>query len=102
MKKAVAHVRFVYAAGLRVGDVERLVIGMSVGFLAQILVEREYVIHQAELELLYVFAFTLSAHELAPRFEEIFERDDILVCMSEFLDHKATPPPHDFCLFYRA
>ena len=34
MKKAVAHARFMYTAGLRVGDVERFVVRMGVRLLA--------------------------------------------------------------------
>ena len=100
MQETVADSGFMDTAWLWIGDVECLVIGMAIGFLTQILVEREDVIHQAKLELLHVFPLSFAAHELSPRFEEIFERDDILICMSEFLGHKSTP--HDFCLSYRA
>lgn len=93
MQETVADAGFMDTAGFRVGDVECLVVGMNVGLLSQVLVEREDVIHQTQLELLHVFALSLAAHERAPRFEEIIERDDILVGMSEFLDHKSNPPP---------
>jgi endonuclease IV len=55
-----------------------------------------YVIHQAQLELLHIFARLLTFYKLLPRFEEIFERNDMLVGMSELnATHisKSTPPP---------
>jgi hypothetical protein len=54
--------------------------------------------HQVAFEFLHVFPFPFSFYEFSPSFEQIWERDDIIVSMSEF-DPSHTmkaPPPTDF------
>lgn len=57
--------------------------------------ERNNVTHKVLLKLLNVFSGPFSIYKLSPRLEEIFERNDILIAMSE-LDSthtsKYTPP----------
>ena len=92
----VAHARFVNVAGLRVADLERAVVAVPVCFLFQIATKREYVVHQAMLEFLYVFLLTLPFHKLLSRRKQILDGNDIVVGMSE-LDALRVPPPNRFC-----
>jgi hypothetical protein len=66
---------------------------MCVGFRFQVAVKREDIVHQVPLELLYVLPLPFTANELLPRLEEVIQRSYSLICMREFGDHKATPPP---------
>jgi hypothetical protein len=43
----------------------------------------EDITHQIGLKQLHILACTLAAHELAPRFEQVLDRYDIVVCVRE-------------------
>lgn len=65
--------------------------------------KRNDVVHQISFKLLYVFSGPLTTHKLLPRFKEIFNGNDILICTSKLhflfitLQHKKSyydaPPP---------
>ena len=91
----VAHARLVDVARLRIVHLERLVDSVPVGFRDKLGVEVDEVLHETELECLYVFPRTLAARKFLPRFEEIFERDDIGVLLFQYFFHMSsqnTPP----------
>src|SRR3989344_7820802 len=76
---------------------------MPIGFCGKISMERNNVTQKVLLKLLNVFSGPFSIYKLFPSLEEIFERNDILIAMSE-LDSthtsKYTPPP-DLCPYFR-
>jgi hypothetical protein len=61
--------------------------------------ERDNIRHQIKFKLLDIFSPFLSTYKLFPCLEQIFERNDIIVCMFK-LDpshiNEVTPPPHAF------
>ncbi len=75
---------------------------MDVCFGHKFAVKRDNVRHQISLEFLHIFARPFSAHEFFPRFEEIFERNDMIICMLK-LDSghniEVTPPAEAFASF---
>ena len=99
MEQSVPHARFVDVAWFWVGDVERVIRRMCVGFCSKLAVERDDVGHQVSLKLQDIFSHFLTRQKLLPRKEEIFDRNDMLVCMSELNPshtQKSTPPPATF------
>src|SRR3990167_418179 len=97
VKQAVADERLVDVAGLGVADFERLIAPVLVCFCRKVAVKCDNIVHQTILELLDIFFLPLATHELPPRREQVFHRDDILVWMSELNQPSRTPPPCGFC-----
>ncbi len=54
--------------------------------------EGENVVHQSILEFLYIFFLPLASDKLLPGGEQIFDRNDIFVSMSELDPLGRTPP----------
>lgn len=58
--------------GLGVGDIEGFVSRVAIGFAYKLPMEREDIVSQPGLKLLYIFPIALAPRELVPSFEEIF------------------------------
>lgn len=94
----VARHRLVDIARFRIAYPEVLVRAMLVCARREFAMERENVVHKPMLKLLHVIFAALSSHEFFPRREQVFNRNDILVCMSEQNSLRVTPPPDGICL----
>ena len=81
MQKPVPNARLMNIARFRIGDFEMLICRVRIFFRGKLTMERDKVRHQISLEFLHVFARSLAADKFFPRLEEIFERNDIIVCM---------------------
>ena len=81
MQKPVTNACFMNITRFRIGDFEMLICRMRIFFHGKLAVKRDDVRHQISLEFLHVFPRSLAADEFLPRLEEIFERDDIIICM---------------------
>lgn len=92
MHQSVSHARFVDVTRFWVADLEMLVSTVAIGTCSEVVMQIEYIVHQMPFKFLHVNALALPSHELPPSGEEIFNRDDILVCMSES-DSLKRPPP---------
>jgi len=92
MQEPIADRSLVDVARLRVVDFECFVCAVAVRFGFEIVVERKDVVHQAMLKILHVFLLALPTDKLAPRGEQILDRNDILVGMSENNPTRPTPP----------
>ncbi|HEY4521312.1 MAG TPA: four helix bundle protein [Candidatus Paceibacterota bacterium] len=90
--ETVAHGRLVDVTRLRVADLERVVRAVTIFARKKIVMERKNVVHQVVLELLHVFLLAFASHEFLPCAEQIFNRNDIVVCMSELNPPNRTPP----------
>lgn len=98
MHESVSDGGFVDIARLRIVHLERLVAARLVGFVLQVLVQGEEVVHEVQFEGLDVWLIFLSFQKLLPRREEIVGRDDIMVSMNQSLFHTSqNTPPHGFC-----
>jgi len=98
MKQSVSDASLMNIPQFRVIDPEKLIGQMFISHRRQIFVKRNDITHQVPFEFLHVFSLPLAFHEFSPSFEQILERDDIIVSMIE-LDPSQTmkaPPPMDF------
>lgn len=92
VQQTITHACFVNAPWLRVGNVECVVRAVRVRTRGKITVQCKHVVHQLVLKLLHILFLSLSPHKFLPRFEQVFDGNDILVCMSELNSTNATPP----------
>ena len=91
----VADACLVYVARFGVGDFEVGIGAVVIGARSQVAVEGEDVPHQVPCKLLHVCALALATDELFPGSEQVFDRDYIIVRMTEDrAGHaaKRTPP----------
>lgn len=79
VQQAITYTCFVNVTWLRVGYLEREVAAVSIGTLGKVAIKRENVIHQMQLELLYVCTGNLTPYKLLPCRKEVFNRDDIFI-----------------------
>ena len=63
--------------------------------------ERENVVHEVRLKLLYILLLPFASQKLLPRFEQVFYRNDIVVGMQENTS-LTTPPPQEFVAHFGA
>ena len=81
MQKPVPNAGFMNITRFRIGDFEMLICRVRIYFGGKLAMKRDDVRHQISLEFLHVFARSLAADKFFPRLEEIFERNDIIICM---------------------
>ncbi len=61
VQKSVSYRSLVNVSRLRVGDVESMIGTVGVGFILQVLVQRENVVHEVKLKLLDIFLLPLPS-----------------------------------------
>src|SRR5665213_465614 len=93
MEKPVSHSRLVDISWLRIGNVEGMISGMGICFCLEISVQSENVVGKPVLELLHVSFAALPFQEFLPCFEQIFDRNDIVVHHDLFKKNTFKNPP---------
>jgi hypothetical protein len=63
----------------RIVNFEGVIGTMAVGLILQLLVEREYIIHEMKRKCLDIQFMTLASHKLFPGCQNIFYTYDILI-----------------------
>jgi len=79
MEEAVSHAGLMNRTGFWVRDTEGMVGTVGIGFVYEVTMKREDIVHQVQFECLHVLFLGLASYELLPGLEEIFGRDDIIV-----------------------
>src|SRR3989344_4798284 len=93
MEKSISYTCFMNVTGFWIVYFECFVTTMSVCFIFEIIVERENIEHQISFKFLYIFSFPFIPNKLFPRLEDIFERNDKIICINKNHTINSTPPP---------
>ena len=80
----ISHPRLMDISWLWVGNIERFVVRMAISFETKFPMDCQNVIGEMQFKLFYIFTLVLPSDKLFPGLEEIFERNDIIVCRSKF------------------
>ncbi len=64
---------------LWVGDIESLIVRMTIGFESKFSMDRKNVICEMQFKLFHIFTLALPSDKLCPGLKEIFERNDMMI-----------------------
>src|SRR3989344_5308743 len=102
VQESVTHGRLVDVARLGVADTEVFVAAMAICSLLQIRVKCVDMIYQITLKHEYVVLASFAPSEFLPRGEQVLDRDDIVIGMSELPSRTVSPPLIYFLLFFHS
>lgn len=83
MHQSVAHAGFVDVARFGIIDFKSLISAVPVGFIFQIMMQRQNIIHEMQRKFSHIFALLFSTQKLSPRHKQIFDGYDIIVDMTK-------------------
>lgn len=69
MNQAISHRCFVNNTRLGVGDMKRVILAVTIGFICQVIAKYKNVVGKVELEILYVSSCSLAPQKFRPGVE---------------------------------